>query len=238
MKQTKNTGISGGKKADAEGAFIREVNEDIYEQSLLNFWRTYRLFIYTGLALIIVGVAGYEISGYFKNRRIEREAGRFERVIDDLAFKRETDAVNGMKFLINNGHYGYKDMAFVNLYSYYLSKNRMDDAVKVLDDMQKNAYSKTYRHYATMQYAYLKADEFGADDLAKFLRPLINRDYGFKYDAMYMLATKYIEADDLAAADKIIKSIDEKNAEEIPTFFRTGFAKIKNYLDVNYNEKK
>jgi hypothetical protein len=238
IQKSASTFVVGGKKLDTEGAFIREVNEDIYEQSLLSFWKTYRLFIYAGLAFIIVGTAAYETSVYFRGRRTEREALRFEQVIDNLAFKRETEAVNGMKFLIENAHYGYRDLAFVNLYSYYLSKNQMSDAISVLMDMQKNAYSRSYRHYAVMQYAYLKGDELKSDELEKLLRPLIKNNQGFKYDAIYMLAVKYIDMNDLASAMKIVKGLDDKDAAQMPAFFRSGLAKVKNYLDANYNEKK
>lgn len=227
----------GNNKADVESAFIREVNDDIYGQRLLDFWKKYHIFIYIYLIVVILGTAGYEFTGYLKSRRIEREAIKFEKVIDALASKNSDVAVALMNDLIKTGHYGYKDMAFVNLYSYYLSKNDIDNAIKILNDMQHNAYSKSYRHYAIVQYAYLKSDNMKSPELHKFLKPVLKNNYGFKYDAMYMMAVKYISEGNLKAADNIIKSL-HGHEHEIPTFFRSGFGKVKTYLDVKYNDKK
>lgn len=226
-----------GNRIDIEGAFIREVNDDIYSQRLLNFWKKYRLFIYFYLGVIIFGTAGYELLSYFKIRRIEKEAIKFEKIIDALSLKKSDVAISLMKDLIKTGHYGYKDMAFVNLYSYYLSKNDIDEAIKVLNDMQHNAYSKSYRHYAIIQYAYLKSNDMKSPELHKFLKPVLKKNYGFMYDAMYMMAVKYISEGNLKASSNIIKSLSG-HENEIPTFFRNGFSKVKAYLDVNYNDKK
>ena len=236
-KLIKGKNYTKNKNTDNESAFIREVNDDIYGQALLDFWKNYRFFIYISIAFIILGTAGYELSVHFKNKRIEREAIKFEKIVDALSSGRSDDAVMLMWDLSKKGHYGYKDMAFVNLYSYFLSKNNIDDAIKVLNDMQHNAFSKSYKHYAIIQYAYLKSDNMNSHDLHKFLKPVIKHNYGFKYDAMYMLAVKYIAENNLKEAKKIIKSLSGYE-NEIPTFFRNGFNKIKIYLDVNYNEKK
>ena len=103
--------------------------------------------------------------------------------------------------------------------------------------MQHNAFSKSYRHYAIIQYAYLKSDSMNGKDLHKFLKPVIKNNNGFKYDAMYILAVKYITENNMKEAKKIINSLSGYE-NEIPTFFRNGFNKIRIYLDVNYNEKR
>lgn len=211
-------------------AFIREVNDEIYEAKIVNFWSNNRLYVFLFVLAVIVGTASYEVFSYFKKQTILKEAKQFEDIIDLLSAKKEEEAVNALYNMTQNAKYGYKDMAFVNLYSHYISKNDPQNAVKVLDDMIENAYTKTYRQYAVMQKMYMLADGMSSAELKKNLQPLIDSNSGFKYEALYMLLVKYIdENSNRQEVEKIMKSLKDKDAE-IPNFFKAGFARIDAYL--------
>lgn len=217
--------------SDNARAFIREVNDEMYEAKVVNFWMKNRIFVFLFVVFVILGTAGYETFSYFKKKTILKEAKQFEEIIDLLSAKKEDEAIAALENMTKTAKYGYKDMAFVNLYSHYVSKNNPEMAVKVLDDMIENAYSKTYRQYAVMQKMYMLSDGMTSAELKKELQPLIDSNSGFKYEALYMLSVKYIdEGSNRAELEKIVKSLKDKDAE-IPNFFKAGFARISSYLN-------
>ena len=54
--------------SDNARAFIREVNDEMYEAKVVNFWMKNSIFVFLFVVFVILGTAGYETFSYFKKK--------------------------------------------------------------------------------------------------------------------------------------------------------------------------
>ena len=84
---------------------LRQVDEELRQDRLLNLWKRYRIYLIVGLILLIGSVLGYQINKSFYKSFYESEVEKYITTTDLIDFNQTIEGLNGIdnsnKFLIS-----------------------------------------------------------------------------------------------------------------------------------------
>ena len=113
-------------------AFELEVDEELQQERLAEFWKKYRWLVYGGVTAILLVTAGVE---FYRNYQIKTrlaESDIFEGATL-MAYEGKTDnAISSFKELASSGKTGYRVLALMNLADLLMSKGEKEAALENL----------------------------------------------------------------------------------------------------------
>jgi hypothetical protein len=178
-------------------AFIREVDEDLRQKQLLNFWKTYGKFI-IGIAVgIVVLVAGRAI--YFSS--IESKYGAQATAFSN-ALKLEKEAsLAALAPLSESGVDGYEILAAFKSAELLLGGGDQAGAVKILDQfINSSSTDQMYKDIAAIQAVLILIDTAPLDEIKKRLSLIQAGDTELKYLAEELIALSELKTGEADAA--------------------------------------
>ena len=187
--------------ADQNDSLLREVEEELRRERMEKLWQRYNGLIIAGVALIILGVAGYK---YLETRRIaaEETAGAEYTAAQDLSDdKKKTEAEEAFKKIADSGSYGYAALAKLQLAGALAKDGKTDEAVAAFDSLANASGSDNLlKSFAQLQAASLRMPDADYAEMQNRLTPLAGDDAPFSQSARELLgiaayrAKKYDEA--------------------------------------------
>lgn len=211
-------------------AFIREVNDDLEYKKLTEFWNKWKNVIFASVAIIISLSIINQVYSTWKERTSVRETNELLRISELFNKKKTNDALLALEELTKTARFATRDLAYINLYSFYYDDKNMEKVVNILEDMMENAYDSAYKSYAKVHLAYIKSEKMNFDQLNDFLRSdLESSNFAFKFSGYYLLALKALDENNFKELEEILTSIDELG-EAVPTGYRAHFANMQIHL--------
>ena len=187
--------------ADQNDSLLREVEEELRRERMEKLWQRYNGLIIAGVALIILGVAGYK---YLETRRIaaEETAGAEYTAAQDLSDdKKKTEAEEAFKKIADSGSYGYAALAKLQLAGALAKDGKTDEAVAAFDSLANASGSDNLlKSFAQLQASSLRLPDADYAEMQNRLTPLAGDDAPFSQSARELLgiaayrAKKYDEA--------------------------------------------
>ena len=92
-------------------AFELEVDEEIQQERLTQFWKKYSWLVYTAVILILASVVGVESYTAWRAKTRLKESDLFEKSIILATNEHTEKAITGFKELSDNGKTGYRILA-------------------------------------------------------------------------------------------------------------------------------
>ena len=172
----KEQGCSECKKYQ-DRAFELEVDEELQNERLAQFWKKYRWLVYGGVTTILLITAGAE---WYRSHQIKvrlRESDAFE-AASLLAYERKNeDAEIAFKNLADSGKTGYRILALMNLADLQIEKNKKAEALATLKKVLETTPKKDPLHLATsLTYVGYQLEDGNPDELLKVLKPALEND--------------------------------------------------------------
>ena len=137
----KEQGCSECKKYQ-DKAFELEVDEELQNERLAQFWKKYRWLVYGGVATILLITAGTE---WYRARQIKirlSESDTFE-TASLLAYEGKNEEASAIfKNLANSGKTGYRVLALMNLADLQMGENKKAEAMATLKKILETTSQK------------------------------------------------------------------------------------------------
>lgn len=197
----RNKNVKAPKKTYAEhmeDALYREVWEDVNNEKTMRFIKKYSRHIIYAVIFILLVASGIQIVSRAHQSRQIATAVAYETALSNL----DANALAGL----SDGSSGA--MSDLALFQSYL----VDQDVAKLDKLATQGDTRDYRDLARLHIVSLRGDTMTAPQVAEYLSDQLVSDSPYYYNAMLMVAQKYLSVDDRENANKWLdKIINDSN---------------------------
>ncbi len=228
VKQQKNCSNCDNCKKHQEHAFELEVDEDLRQERLNNFWKKYRWFVYAAIALILGTTAGIQIYQSWRMKTRLEESDIYENALVLLYTQEMEAAIPALEKLANEGQTGYRYMAKLQLAGVYARSNRQADAVKYFRDLMNSDAPKNIRQTATLSYVDSQLTAGNTQELLPLLEQLMN-DPDYVRLAADLIAAIYLNDGKKDEAVRFLQSCEERS--DIPEDTKAHLIQIKRVIE-------
>ena len=216
----KEQGCSECKKYQ-DRAFELEVDEELQNERLLQFWKKYSWLVYGGVAAILLITIGAE---WYRNYRTQirlKESDLFENATLLAVDGKNTEAITAFEKLAQSGKTGYKVLALINLADLQLAENKKAEGLETLKKVLEITPKKDPIHLvASLTYVGYQLGDGNPDELLKVLEPALN-DKSFQGLATELAVQLLNKKGDKVEAQKLIQK-----AFQNPTLSVTSRARL------------
>jgi len=161
------------RRAAEQDVLLREVDEGVRQDELLNFAQRYGVLV--GLLFVLAMVAlgaGLWWKGHRENVREERSE-KLVTAFDALEGGRIAEGKQDLAPMVKDGGPAGSAIARLSLAALAVRENRADDAAKQFEAVAADGSApKAYRDIATIRLVALRFDQMKPDDVIARLRPL------------------------------------------------------------------
>ena len=158
-------------------AFELEVDEELQQERLAEFWKKYRWLVYGGVAAILLITAGAE---FYKSHQIKVRLSESD-IFEEATLKAHNGEIEGaissFKKLASSGKTGYRFLALINLADLQMTKGEKEAALENLKKVLSLTSKKDPLYLtASLTYTGYQLDEGNPDELLKILTPALEND--------------------------------------------------------------
>lgn len=235
-KKENNKSYKEQRQEHEQDALFREVWEDVSQQKVEDFFKKHWKYMLVLVVLILGSVIGHGYYLKYKNKEMLKEAAEFDKAMDLYANGNVNKAQDDLKVLYENADYGYRDVAYSNLYNIYLGQKKSAAAIAVLDAMSKKGYSDAFKDEAKIKKVYLTIDSIKTDEARKILETLIDDKSPFMYSAKILLGFVYGRDKDYKNAYKYFEEVS--NDDNAPLGHRSTASNMTMFLKPRLSIKK
>ena len=219
-----------------KNAFFREVAEEVKAEKISIIWNTYKNYI-IGAIVVILGIT--ICNNWYENYKKEtslKEAKKFERILSA-----KNTSVDGkileLKEFANTAKFGYRDVAYFNIYSMQIENQKIEDAIQTLQTIIDNSTDNTFKNLAIVKLGNLISfiPENKIENVKTMLSD-IGKKQPFYATAQFVLGIIYIRENNLASAQKIFEEITDN--ESLPISLKSESLNILNFVKASEAKAK
>ena len=122
-------------------AFCREVDEDVQNENLIKFWQKNKIYIISVITIILSYSIINNLYKNYKTKKSLEEAKTFETIISNNTIS-NSGKILELEKLTNTAKFGYKEIAYFNIYSLQMEEKKHEDAEKTLKTIINKTTSK------------------------------------------------------------------------------------------------
>lgn len=191
-----------------QDSFIREVDEDLKNDNLQQFWKKYGLLIIVAVVLIVSVTVSFETLKALREKKNQAWSDRYEQALN-LQVQGEYDAsLKVLDDIIAGKHKIYSSLAKVQHANVLFEQGDSEEAVKELEkivsDMNVN---ESLRDVTAVKLAMYKFDFATRDELNSLLNPLVAKEGAWSAVAKEILAMLEVREGNVEAAEKLYQEI-------------------------------
>ena len=190
---------------------LRQVDEELRQDRLLNLWRRYRIYLIVGLILLIGSVLGYQINKSFYQSFYESEVEKYITTTDLIDFNQTIEGLNGIdnsnKFLIS----GIAQIKIAQL----LMENgkKQESKSKLLEIINEDKADPIITDLAIYFYLMSNLNDISIDEINIYLGSNKLENSTFKYLFKETLAIKNLLAGNIKLSkERFDELINDENA--------------------------
>lgn len=212
-----------------EKAFIREVTEDVNNEKLVKFFKTYKNYIMGVIVAILVVTISTNFYVTYKKNVSLKQAREFEKIISNTSVSNSGKILELQKF-IEKAKFGYKDIASFYVYALYMEDAKKEEAKDILKKIIKEAGDKSFKNLAIVKFGAMNG--LGADDvkMAKTMLSDISKGQAFYATSKIVLSSILIDEKKYEEAEKILLNLSK---EEHPQSVKTEIVNLLNFIKSN-----
>lgn len=212
-------------------AFIREVNEEVRNEKAILFWNKYKYYI---IGIIVIVLAITISKNVYESNKIKtgvKQAEIFERIISNPSVS-TAGKILELKDFANNAKYGYRDIAYFNIYSMQIEEKDIPSAIETLKTIISKATDSTFKDLAilklaTLNFAQSDITEETKTEIIKLLSKISARK-PFYFSAQYVLGVIYISQNNPNLAKTTFDRIVEN--EKAPIGIKSQSLNMLNFI--------
>lgn len=185
-------------------AFELEVDEDLQQERLNQFWQKYRWLIYIGIVLILGATAGIQLYQSWRMKIRLAESDDFEQAVVKIYSQQPEEAKPILTHLAANGRTGYKYLAHLELAGLAARQNDTQTALSELKKVIDSDAPKSLRTVATLSYVGQQVDTGNIQELLPLVQPFL-KDSSFVGVAAELAVILHVRANQPQEAQKVLK---------------------------------
>ncbi len=156
-----------------ESILMREVDEQLHKEKMLNLWQRYRFLFYSTIAAVFIVVTGSQMYYAWSQKVALEDSNQFEKALLLTQNGKKEQAITTYQSLIDTANTNYKYLAQLRIASLYLDFDK-EKAIKILNDVANNKKApQSLRDIALITYV---GQQIGFEDpaiLQQKLAPLL-----------------------------------------------------------------
>lgn len=190
--------------------FIREVDEDLRNQQLSDFWKKYGKFIIAAAVLIVLLVAGFQGLGKYRESLYLEQADKYAKALEQVKTFDNSGAVVTLNELTASGVEGFEILSAFKLAEIELGKGNTEAAVEVLDNfISTSDADKVYKELAGIQAALLTLDTASYDQISDRLAAMTANGNPWQFLAQELLALSALKNGNTEEAKRLMTDISQ-----------------------------
>ena len=188
--------------------FIREVNEELREDRLKQFWEQYKILIIGAAVLVVAGTAGFRGWEYYTKTQAAGSGDRFIEAIGLSDDGRHDEAIARLEALGRDGYGQYPALAKLRIASELADAEKFDEAISAYDEIAADSgFNEAFQSIAKLRAGLLLVDHGDLSEVETHLNDLAAAGEPFRHSAREGLGLAYYKAGDLKKAYEQFKSI-------------------------------
>jgi len=190
-----------------ERIFEREVDEELRQERLANFWKKYRFLIIGGAIGIILATIAGEWYGSWQDKIRASESDRLEKALISAAKGDDKPALSQLKQLAKDGKTGYRYIAKLEEAGLLFQKKKDDKALTILFELSQDTKApQPLRDLALVSYVGHVLDTSNTEELKQMISPLAqNEKSAFYGQAVELMAWLHLISGEKAEAQKLVE---------------------------------
>ena len=226
-KNTKTLSLKEQYIESQKNAFFREVQEDVQAEQISKIWNKYKNHIIAVIAIILlVSITKNWFISYKKNVNL-KNAKQFEQIISKNSTPDEK--ITELQEFIKSAKFGYKDIAYFNIYSIQMENKKYNDAIDTLNEIIKNSSDDVFENLAIIKLGTLLSS-LPEKDLVSVKKQLssIGSSKALSPVAKFVLGTIYVKENNFEQAQKIFENLTDN--VNLPVSLKSQSLTLLNYI--------
>ncbi len=191
--------------------FEREVDEELQQEKLIQFWQKYRFVIIGGITAVLLATIGYEVHRSWWQKVRLGESDQYENALFSAYTGKPEEAITQLKLLSEEGKTGYQYLAQMEAAGILLASNRQDEALSILSALASNEKAPIQLRYtATLAVVGHQLESGDASKLQSMLQPMMRSDNDFSVSAAELSALLYIRENQTEKAIQVLEEALKK----------------------------
>ena len=188
-------------------AFMTEIESDLRDEQLQQFWDTYKNFVFAGLAALILGVSGYQYWAATESDRLATQADTFAQAAEDLEAGNTESAIAGLASVAQEGG-AYGALAQLRRAAVMLEQGNTDEAVNIYRSLSEDVtLDFAFTDLATVLWALHGIDIEDPATLEDALSSLTSPSNAYSYSALELMAVLSAKRGDLDNAINLLEGL-------------------------------
>lgn len=227
-KETKALSLKEQYIESQQNAFFREVQEDVQAEKLTKIWNKYKNYIISVITIIIAITIAKNWFIAYKKETSMKNAKLFEQIMSKENATIES-RISDLKDFAKNAKFGYKDIAYFNVYSMQIENKKYSDAIETLDEIIKDSSDTTFKNLAIIKLGTLLST-LPNKDLTSVKKQLsdIGSSKPLSAVSKFVLGSIYLKENNFDSAKKIFEELsDDIN---LPISLKSQSLTLLNYI--------
>jgi hypothetical protein len=191
---------------DSLADIFREVEEEVRRERYEKLWQKYRDHIIALAALVLIGVAGYQLYRVYEQREEAKASIAYAAAAEMLDRGQAAAAAPQLAALAKSAPGGYAAVARLAEADALLAEGRKDDAIRIYQQIA-NGNDAYLGGAARLHAAWAIADSAPRSDVEALLAPLLDNSSAWQPLAREIIAYEDLRSGDKAAALRAYREI-------------------------------
>lgn len=166
---------------------FREVEEDVRRERLEKLWKKYGDYVIAGLAVIVVGVAGYKLWQHYQAVQIAKASVAYSTAVQLSSTGKSAEAAQAFAKIAKDAPGGYAVSAKLAEADALLADGKAADAIALYQTIAQKDKTEL-GDLARIRAAWALADSASKSDLQTLLAPLTDSKSSWRFMAREILA--------------------------------------------------
>ena len=188
-----------------EKALELEVDEELRQDKLNEFWKKYRYIICGAIFAVLAITAATEIYQTWWTKVRLRESDTFEQGVIAAYSGNYEKSRPYFQQLASSAKTGYRYLAQIELAGIALHYNDKEQALALLKEVMESSAPKALRSVATLSYVGNQLDSMDSAKALSLLQPLLS-DTSFVVPATQLAVAIYMQANQESKAKELLKN--------------------------------
>ncbi|MBU2533828.1 MAG: tetratricopeptide repeat protein [Alphaproteobacteria bacterium] len=174
--------------SDDSEALIREIEEEVRREKLAKLWNQYGIWVFAGLAAIVVMVGGWQWYSAYQTDQAQKAGGQFQEAMSLLEGDKKSDGLKILEQIAAEGTPGYAALAQLRLGAAAREAGETEKALRHYQAVADNASAdRLLRSFASLQIASLKVDSGSWTEVQNRLNDLADETSPWRHSARELL---------------------------------------------------